>query len=483
MSKKITFILFLSVFLFLGVRFAYAEVVINEVQIAGSTANDEFIELYNSGDSVADLTGFYIKKKTSTGSESNLVVSDRFEGVTISSGDYFLLARENEYAGDVSPDIFWPSSYSLANNNSLTLYRGNEADKDEVRWETIGENKSIQRTTTNSWITATPTPGTTNETISVSQSNNDNDENVSTTTPAETKPKVTGAPTIKAKIIASTLAFSGQPLEMKTSVLGFSNENVVLGRVYWNFGDGGSFEQINNFEKFYHTYYYPGEYVVFLEYYSSSFSKVPEASNKIIIKVVPIAVSISRVGDKEDFFIELSNDTNYEIDISNWSLSSFNRTFILPKNSSVLAKKKMIISSKTTGFSIEDKNTLKLMTPQREVISNYLTSIFAPIKAVSTKNLNKETEVSPKVSTNQNQTNLGAVKLPEEISILDKQVPVENLGASIVQSNAVGNNSIRTYFLTTILTVFLGLSAGAVYFIRQKKIVAGAGDDFKILDE
>jgi hypothetical protein len=38
-------------------------------------------------------------------------------------------------------------------------------------------------------------------------------------------------------------------------------------------------------------------------------------------------------------------------------------------------------------------------------------------------------------------------------------------------------------YVLVILFAFLGASAGAVYFIRQKRIVSKAGDDFNILDE
>ena len=59
----------------------------------------------------------------------------------------------------------------------------------------------------------------------------------------------------------------------------------------------------------------------------------------------------------------------------------------------------------------------------------------------------------------------------------------ENLEASVISSDIVKDNPMRTYILTTIMTVFLGMSAGAVYFIRQKKTISNTGDDFSILDE
>ena len=63
------------------------------------------------------------------------------------------------------------------------------------------------------------------------------------------------------------------------------------------------------------------------------------------------------------------------------------------------------------------------------------------------------------------------------------QITGEDFLASVASNNVVKDNPIRLYILALISTVFIGASAGAVYFIRQKKTVSKAGDDFKILDE
>ncbi|MGC9049126.1 MAG: lamin tail domain-containing protein [Patescibacteria group bacterium] len=97
-------------------------VVISEVQIAGQTADDEFIELFNPTDSPIDLTGYVLKKKTSSGGESNLVVSSRFAGKVIQPKSFLLLAPEENYSGTTTPDIMWPKSYNLAPNNTIILY-------------------------------------------------------------------------------------------------------------------------------------------------------------------------------------------------------------------------------------------------------------------------------------------------------------------------------------------------------------------------
>ncbi|MFA6076538.1 MAG: lamin tail domain-containing protein [Candidatus Paceibacterota bacterium] len=472
MLKKV---FLLTIVLFFSARFAYAEVVINEVQV--KPVGESFIELHNI-DASQDLTGWSLKRKTASGTEYPLVSASRLEGKSISAGDYFLLANEN-YAGGSAPDITWAKSYNLANDNSVLLYDANGTLVDEVGWGDASgcgsscpsnpeEGKSIQKTSAGSWNMAAPTPNEENEATSVSLTSNDINEEESEDNSAESKPKISEPLTIKAKILVNTLAFAGQPLEIKTNVFGYSNENVVLGRAYWNFGDGESFEQVNNFEKFYHTYYYPGEYALFLEYYQKKSSQTPDATSKVTIKVLPVTVTISRVGDAKDFFVELSNNANSDIDISNWVISANGKIFTLPRNSIIMSKKMMTISSKITGFKYGDQYNLKLSSSTGELVFDYPASVLPPVKIA----------IQPKVPYVAVQPSIKSISVPEEVS-------VENLLASAVsgEGEIAKNNPIRAYFFTIILTVFLGVGAIAVYFIRQKRVVLETGNDFKILDE
>lgn len=95
-------------------------VVISEVQIAGGTADDEFIELYNPTSNNIDLTGWRLTRKTSTGAQSNLIAS--MSG-TISSHGYFLIAKPTTYDGSVTPDaLYSATSNAIAEDNSIVLY-------------------------------------------------------------------------------------------------------------------------------------------------------------------------------------------------------------------------------------------------------------------------------------------------------------------------------------------------------------------------
>ena len=125
-KKKIIFYAYsvlsvLIVFTLLKVKPTYSQtnhVVISEVQIGGTTATDEFVELYNPTGSAIDLTGYRLTRKTSGGGEDNLVSS--LSG-TIPSHGYFLLTHTN-YDGTVSFDQQYSASNSVADDSTVLLY-------------------------------------------------------------------------------------------------------------------------------------------------------------------------------------------------------------------------------------------------------------------------------------------------------------------------------------------------------------------------
>lgn len=122
------------------------KVLVSEIMAgADGNSNYEFIELYNAGSSAVDLTGWSVKKKSSTGSESSLVAASRLSGKTIQPGHYFLLGNENGYQGSAALDVPWPSSYILAYvNNSVVLY-DNGVKVEEIFWAEIPKDRSFAR--------------------------------------------------------------------------------------------------------------------------------------------------------------------------------------------------------------------------------------------------------------------------------------------------------------------------------------------------
>lgn len=103
-------------------------ILISEIRVYPS--ENRFIELYNPNSGSVDLTGWSIKKKTSSGKEYSLVASSRFEGKFILPQSYFLLANEEEYQGSIAADVFWAKSNNIAKDNTIILYDNNQSAVD-----------------------------------------------------------------------------------------------------------------------------------------------------------------------------------------------------------------------------------------------------------------------------------------------------------------------------------------------------------------
>src|SRR3990170_744141 len=77
-----------------------SHIVISEIQVGGSVANDEFVELYNPTGDAVDLTGWRLRKEGP--SPLNLVLS--MSGVIAPHG-YFLIAHPAYDTASVPEDL------------------------------------------------------------------------------------------------------------------------------------------------------------------------------------------------------------------------------------------------------------------------------------------------------------------------------------------------------------------------------------------
>jgi ATP-dependent Zn protease len=261
-------------------------------------------------------------------------------------------------------------------------------------------------------------------------------------------------------------------LPFQATVFGHKGEKLYSGEYFWNFGDGGSGKMdAFNTQPFSHTYYYPGNYVVSLDYYQTFYTddSTPDASSQVNIKIIPESISISNVGDANDFFIEITNNTNDSADLSNWVLVSAQKGFKIPRNTIVASKQKIILSPKITNFSIEDENTLKLLDSQGNLIFDYSSP---PVNQPDQISLSGTKPIKTTRTKNQDFT--------------QQEIPTNNLTASAVSSDVANNNSTSNFatIIFIIFLIFIGVMAYAVYFVRHKKMIPDeTGSDFEILDE
>ncbi|MGB9681170.1 MAG: lamin tail domain-containing protein [Minisyncoccia bacterium] len=108
---------------------------INEIQFAGKNdegvnAYEEFIELYNPNPFAVDLTGWYLQRKTASGSSySSLVPANLLEGRSIPAFGYFLITHSSSSYSSFAQVT---TNYTITENNTIVLKNPNREIIDKV---------------------------------------------------------------------------------------------------------------------------------------------------------------------------------------------------------------------------------------------------------------------------------------------------------------------------------------------------------------
>lgn len=336
-----------------------AQIAITEIMYdieTGSDSGREWIEVWNSGTDTADLGLWRLFE-----AETNHRIEAAEEGGTtmLGNGDYAVIAdNPAKFRADwpAYSGMLFDSAFSLGNTGETLILRDGELiDKDTVTynatWGADGDGKSLQ-IIGGEWVAAAPTPGKENE-VAVEDEppvvNGVGPSQSAYTTPPPS-PLFTARITTKEKfaIVGAGALFKGETIGTADGLSGKT-------RFLWNFGDGGTGEG----ESVLHIYKYPGEYVVVLNAVSGTHS--PE--DRATIKAIPSELSISSIGTARDFFIELSNNSAYELNLSGWLLKSGARYFVIPEHSFILPKKKIIFPQETTNLFYSAGDTVGLLYP------------------------------------------------------------------------------------------------------------------------
>jgi hypothetical protein len=500
MSKKLILV-FVGVIFFSG-RLVFANVIINEIMYnpTQDDAYNEWIELYNTDSSQSqDLSNLtlcgtaiksgYVEKNSSSVSNDG--------GMLLGAGQYAIIT-DGGSGTQVYDNFSIPSNAlalhvdsssicsGLSNSGTTVTLGGSSTNSISYTYNegANGDGNSLQLVN-GSWVAATPTPGAQNiasSTVTTSSNtntssvvvggglpaNDSNNNDISSVT--STTNNQTEVQNIKTEIAGKTLGFVGLPISLNATTFGTSGEKIYFGKYFWNFDDGDSKEiSLTDSQPFTHTFYYPGDYVVSLDYYQNYYGSnlVPDATSQINIKIIPTDISISNVGDDKDFFVELTNNTDYNADISGWVLSSAQKSFSFPKNTIIISKQKMMISPKVTNFSINDKNTLKLMDSGGNTIFNYTNPIVLVALATHKKTA----------------TTLVAEDIPDVNNLIATALP-NNIQDPNDSNDSTTFSSLKEIMIFITAFIFVGLSAYLVYFVRQKKVLPkSTADDFEILDE
>lgn len=344
-------------------NFASAQILISEIMYnpEGSDTGKEWIEIYNNGSELADLTGWKLfeadtnHKIISAEEGGSLEIPANSYAIIVDNADKF---KENysSFSG-----LVFDSVYSLSNTGENLILRDGELnDIDSLNyvsdWGANGDGNSLQLVN-EKWIAGILTLGLIN---------NSNEQQIDSINTVDSGSINNTVDFFEPKIFASAgenkKVVVGADSEFKASAVGLENEPMENARYSWTFGDGGLKEGKNVL----YNYKYPGKYIVVLNVSSGEFS----ASDRISVEVLPANINISFVDNKNNF-IELFNQSDHELNLSLWRICSGNQFFTLPRDTIILPNNKLKLSSFLTNLKLNDLSQIYLLYPNGEIVNQY----------------------------------------------------------------------------------------------------------------
>ena len=303
------------------------KVLINEIQIAGLTdEKEEFVELYNPSAIDIDLSGWYLQRKTKTGSDYSTFVSGAsFSGKKIKSKGYFLIGREESsfvILSDMAVDK------PLTEDNTLVLKNPNREVIDKVGWGTASDfegnpapnlpkGQSIQR----KWDSMVNTFQDTDDNLA--------DFEVQDSTPKPSSPK---SYIEDATDYLNSMSSSGNVYYFNLKIKWGSNSpNLDFYDVQYRVNDGSWQDwalQTTETEKTYNAYYSMfTDYVYYFRVRAQDrdgnqgdWAEVTvDVTNPVIINEVAL---FGANASKDDQWIELYNRSDKDVDLTGWKIIS-----------------------------------------------------------------------------------------------------------------------------------------------------------------
>jgi len=349
--KKILLLTTFLVVLFFMPLFANACVIINEICWMGTenSTGDEWIELFNTSSSSVDLTGWKIEAQDGS-------PSINLSG-TIPANQYFLLERTDDSS---VPSITADQIYTGALGNTgeyLKLKNSENNVIDEINatdeWPAgNNETKQTMERINNNWQTSLNTGGT---------PKNQNSTGTTEETNKETEEKETSATKEKQLSIdagENIIGFIGQEIIFGEHL---NNEDLVY---FWNMGNGERIEE----KTFSYIYSYPGTYLVNLMAYDGREYISDTITVKIQNQEIAINEFLPNPKNNGEQWIEIYNNSNSIVNISNWQLDSAKNErepFIFPENTLIAPKSYLVFTKKITNIDLDNNSgSIRLLLPE-----------------------------------------------------------------------------------------------------------------------
>lgn len=365
-------------------RIAAAQVVISEIMYdlqSGSDSGREWVEVFNAGASSVHFTDWKFYE-----ANTNHGITAVQGGETLASGAYAIIADDpTKFLADhpgYSGQLF-DSAFSLGNTGEMLAIHMPSPDfteSDSVSyqssWGASGDGNTLQRASVSgtSFSAAAPTPGT--GTLTASQSASTETSNTGSTSDTQQTTQTTNASTQTSSYVAPPVAqiFVDAGSD-RTVIVGadtifdaraYNRDQEVLAsehiRFLWTFGDGTTAEG----SSVQHHFSYPGRYVV-VAYIAENKSA---GDARIVVTAEPAKMSFLLLPDGG---VGIRNESGHDLDLSGWIIKQYERLFILPEHSIILAGATMRISHETLGYfsatsaELEYPNGMFAFRPMQDV--------------------------------------------------------------------------------------------------------------------
>jgi len=481
---------------------AFSSISISEIMydFPGPEGNGEhdWIEVFNGGSTEVDLSKFkFFEANTNHG-----LKFDRGLGILQPGGFAVIANATSTFLAD------WPnfsgtlfdSSFSLNSTSAgetLIIRNADLVDEDKVTyssdWGAKDDGNSLQKVD-GVWRALLPTPGMANATTgATSQQSQQTSTSTSANASSDTSESQSSTanqgnysswpvePQIISRITGPSTAISGADIILKGEALGLDKKPLQNPRFLWNFGDGATKEG----ESVFHSYNFPGEYVVILEVSSGKY----EGSSRVNIKAFPADISIEGVVPGFDGKIELVNNSKQELDLSWWRIKSGANFFTLPKNTKILSTGRLTLSASVVGFPI-DTAGLALLYPNGVESKRFevkdigitgsvgLPEVSAISDAPTGKILTKDAQSGLRAKIVDSGVSADNIVTSQMAAVVEASVPLSASG----EKTAETGKSILSPWLYGVGGIVI-LALGSVFVQKRQPIPKNDVDEYKIIED
>jgi hypothetical protein len=372
------------VFLLCAVRVQALMVTEIMYDVEGTDADREWVEIFNDGESSVDLSQYrlndganhVLNAPPANGGQGSLTFPANSYAIIAANAETFL-SEHPGFSGTVIDTVL-----SLTNTgDTVAMTLGGAVVTSHTYTSDdggVGTGRTLQYID-GVWTESIASPGTAGTLQDDSEPSAT--ETITTTSTTATSSDEEVSASEKERIAELRRQFTidllevpktgvaGATISLKAKVSNAYKEQYAVGRFVWSMGDGGSREFVDD-SPFQYVYMYPGEYVVTIDFYKkNNRSLIPEKTARKTIAITAPSIRIASIDARGS--VELVNDSSEERDIGGWMLSSNGTQFVFPRHTTVLAKKKIFLSGRTSALLLTPQSTLVLMNENGDSISSY----------------------------------------------------------------------------------------------------------------